>query len=383
MKTSFFFVFLLTFTLTKAQQTLKVKVNKGDALISIFNKYQLKDFKCNENEFLNLNKLDNKELILSGFSYYLPVKVYSYDGKSIRSSIGIDDWDIAKKIESYNLNLESDSIKKENYKSGELWVPFHLTTECSLLKPINRITEKSLKYSIFGKDNELVTIIDNALKNKVFYLVSGHGGPDPGAIGKYNESYLCEDEYSYDITLRLAKNLISHGAMVYLIIRDSTDGIRSDNILACDKDETCWKEQAIPLNQKKRLQQRSDMVNELYLKNKYRYKKQYLIVIHIDSQSKSKRADMFFYHHAKSKMGKSLAHQLHQTIKGQYKHHQKGRGYTGTVRTRNLHMIRESHPATVYIELGNIMNTKDQKRFIMESNRQAVADWLTLGILEN
>ena len=46
-------------------------------------------------------------------------------------------------------------------------------------------------------------------------------------------------------------------------------------------------------------------------------------------------------------------------------------------------MIRESHPATVYIELGNIMNTQDQKRFIMESNRQAVADWLALGILKN
>jgi N-acetylmuramoyl-L-alanine amidase len=383
MKTSFFFVFLLICSLIKGQQNLKVEVNKGDALISIFNKYQLNDFICNETVFLNLNKLDNKELILSGLSYSLPIKVYNYNGKSIRSTIGIDDWDIAKKIEVYNLSLENNSIKKDNYKTGELWVPFHLTSDCSFPKPINNNLQKPLNYSIFGKDNQLVTIVDNALENQVYYLVSGHGGPDPGAIGKYNNNSLCEDEYSYDITLRLAKDLISHGAMVYLIIRDSTDGIRPGDILECDKDETCWKEQTIPLNQNKRLKQRSNMVNELYLTNKTRYKKQYLIVIHIDSQSKSKRADMFFYHHAKSKIGKSLANQLHKTIKGQYKLHQKGRGYTGTVTTRDLHMIRESHPATVYIELGNIMNTQDQKRFIMESNRQAVADWLTLGILKN
>lgn len=305
MKTSFFFVLLMISFFIKGQHNLIFEVNKDDVLISIFNKYHLNNFTCNENVFLTLNKLKNTELILTGFSYSLPIKVYNYNGKSIRSTIGINDWDIAKKIEAYNLSLESDSIKKDNYKTGDLWVPFHLTSDCSVPKPINNNLQKPLNYSIFGKNNDLVTILDNALENQVYYLVSGHGGPDPGAIGKYNNNSLCEDEYSYDITLRLAKDLISHGAMVYIIIRDSTDGIRSGDILECDKNETCWKEKTIPLNQNKRLQQRSDMVNELYLTNKANYKKQYLIVIHIDSQSKSKRADMFFYHHAKSKMGKS------------------------------------------------------------------------------
>ena len=36
-----------------------------------------------------------------------------------------------------------------------------------------------------------------------------------------------------------------------------------------------------------------------------------------------------------------------------------------------------------FSELGNIMNTQDQKRFVLKSNRQAVADWLTLGVLKN
>ena len=42
-----------------------------------------------------------------------------------------------------------------------------------------------------------------------FYLVSGHGGPDPGCIGKYRGKELHEDEYAYDIILHFDKALIS------------------------------------------------------------------------------------------------------------------------------------------------------------------------------
>ena len=40
-----------------------------------------------------------------------------------------------------------------------------------------------------------------------------------------------EDEYAYDITLRLAKELLAHGAEVYIIIQDENDGIRDDFVL--------------------------------------------------------------------------------------------------------------------------------------------------------
>jgi N-acetylmuramoyl-L-alanine amidase len=36
----------------------------------------------------------------------------------------------------------------------------------------------------------------------------------------------------------------------------------------------------------------------------------------------------------------------------------------------------------VFIELGNIRNPQDQKRFILEDNRQAVANWLTEGLMK-
>ena len=45
-------------------------------------------------------------------------------------------------------------------------------------------------------------------------------------------------------------------------------------------------------------------------------------------------------------------------------------------------MLRETKVPSVYIELGNIRNAFDQQRIIVESNRQAIANWLLEGILK-
>ena len=64
------------------------------------------------------------------------------------------------------------------------------------------------KESLFGKKLATYQITSNELSGACFYLVSGHGGPDPGAIGIYQGRQLHEDEYAYDIILRLARELL-------------------------------------------------------------------------------------------------------------------------------------------------------------------------------
>ncbi len=41
------------------------------------------------------------------------------------------------------------------------------------------------KEALFGKEYATYQITSNELSGACFYLVSGHGGPDPGAIGIY------------------------------------------------------------------------------------------------------------------------------------------------------------------------------------------------------
>ena len=64
-------------------------------------------------------------------------------------------------------------------------------------------------YPIFGAKYRAVELKDNSLKGQVYYIVSGHGGPDPGCNIRLNNHFLAEDEYAYDVSLRLARNLIA------------------------------------------------------------------------------------------------------------------------------------------------------------------------------
>jgi N-acetylmuramoyl-L-alanine amidase len=237
-------------------------------------------------------------------------------------------------------------------------------------------------YPIFGKGNEKIPLQSRALKNATYYLISGHGGPDPGAMATYNGSTLCEDEYAYDITLRLAKKLIANGAKVYLIVRDEKDGIRNGEILLNTQREICYTQGTMPLNQLDRLNQRTQVVNKLYdaqPPNRY----QRLIEIHIDSRSETQQTDLYFYHLQGSEMGNRLAQNLHQTFDQNYAEHQKGRGYSGTIATRNLYTLKATKPYAVYIEVGNIQNEFDLRRIVIDNNRQALANWLCEGLIKD
>ncbi len=235
-------------------------------------------------------------------------------------------------------------------------------------------------YDIFGHKYAEVISQSNRLNGAIYYLVSGHGGPDPGAMTTYAGKAIAEDEYAYDVTLRLAKELLSHGATVYIIVRDPDDGIRDDRILEIDRDEVVYPDKEIPLNQVERLKQRVDVVNELYKKNKGKYQR--LIVTHVDSRSKGQNIDVFFYHHEKSKNGKKLAESIHKTFQSKYKKYQPNRTYEGTFEDRSsLYLVKKTHPAMTFIEIGNITNKKDQRRILDYENRQALAKWISEGVL--
>lgn len=240
---------------------------------------------------------------------------------------------------------------------------------------------KIMRFDIFGKKYAEVEIKSTELKGAVYYLMAGHGGPDPGAVGNYNNHQICEDEYAYDVTLRMARNLIEKGATVYMITIDKNDGIRDDNFLKADKDEVCYPSLTIPLNQTKRLRQRTDAVNKLSKQHTGSFQR--MIAIHVDSRSHRENIDVFFYHDKRSNTGKKSAKILQQTFKQKYNEHQPGRGYNGTVSDRNLYVVKNTFPPAVYIELGNVNHQRDIKRIIIPDNRQALANWLTQGLISD
>ncbi|MEX0313376.1 MAG: N-acetylmuramoyl-L-alanine amidase [Allomuricauda sp.] len=280
----------------------------------------------------------------------------------------------------YNKFIE---LNRENLDEGnQLFIgeSYNIPDSTYVAEKIEIETIKAKRYPIFGEAHAVVEHSSERLTNTVYYLISGHGGPDPGAVETFNGKLIAEDEYAYDITLRLAKELLSHGAQVFIIVRDENDGIRDERILEVDHDEVVYPNRTIPLNQVKRLKQRTDVVNELYKKHSGKYQR--LIVTHVDGRTKGTNIDVFFYHHHKSKNGKRLTESIHETFKRKYKKFQPNRKYTGTFKDRSsLYLVKNTLPAIAYIEIGNIRSKKDQRRFLDPDNRQALAKWISEGIL--
>lgn len=233
---------------------------------------------------------------------------------------------------------------------------------------------------LLGSTYEKVMITSHELDSCVFYLVSGHGGPDPGAIGTVGLHEMHEDEYAYDVILRLGRQLMMCGATVHFIIQDEKDGIRDDAFLIGSKSETC-RGKKIPLDQLSRLKQRCEAINSLSKSCKSKYQR--AVFIHLDSRSTDKRIDVFFYHKKSNAKGKSLAKNVQKVFKKKYDTHQPTRGYEGTVASRDLYVLNNTNVPSLFLELGNIQNSQDQQRFIKKDNREALARWLCQGIIKD
>ncbi len=370
---------LVTQVFLFSQESLEVAPKPGDGIRTFLERYSIPYSTEIESKFLDLNKDQinrQKKVLYLNQLYKMPISVYKYNGKSIRSTIGNNDYDYAKSIQEWNLSLYKVGIKPGDYRESlTLWVPdFNLQTDELNLQ---------IKEPLFGKDFESIEPISNSLSGKIFYLVSGHGGPDPGAIGNANGNELHEDEYAYDITLRLARELMLNSAKVYLIVQDKNDGIREIKYLNNSNDEYYYGNDSISHDQIFRLRKRAEIVNRLYDQNYANgFKNQYMLVLHVDSRITEKRIDVFFYHNPNSPEGEKFASTLLETIEEKYKIAQPGRGYDGSVSTRNLYMLKYTKPTAVYIELGNIQNPKDQVRLVEKNNRQAIANWLGEGVIK-
>ncbi|HRI61966.1 MAG TPA: N-acetylmuramoyl-L-alanine amidase [Saprospiraceae bacterium] len=389
----------------------------GDDVAALLTRYGLFQFECNLTQFFKLNNLRKGSKITPSTTYKLPVEVVTYNGKSIRTTLNISDWRVAKRIETYNKFTLEQGLRVDNFvQTKRLWVPWHelncppkepaakpaakpakeeiVVAEASLTKSRNSLSvppglgEKGIgkvsrDYAIFGKKYQHTPLISSKLKGKVFYIVSGHGGPDSGARGERGGRTLCEDEYAYDVSLRVLRLLLSHGATAYMIVRDPSDGIRDTEFLNCDEDEVVWGNLVVPRDQKQRLQQRCDVINDFTKQNaKAGLTDQTLIEIHVDSRSKEHKTDVFFYYRPDSESSHSLALHMQKVFLLKYLKKRNQRGYTGTVTSRNLYMLKETiTPKAVYIELANIRNSWDQQRLVMKNNRQAVANWICEGLL--
>lgn len=65
---------------------------------------------------------------------------------------------------------------------------------------------------------------------------------------------------------------------------------------------------------------------------------------------------------------------MKDTFESKYGKHQPNRGFSGTVSGRNLYVLAHTTPVSVFVELGNIQNTLDQRRLVIPSNPTGIGE---------
>ena len=94
--------------------------------------------------------------------------------------------------------MYEEKLKEQPFKKDkQLWVPYHYlncpnsavpTTPPPSKNIEGGITAHGRNFPIFGPKYAYTPLTDNKLKGQVYYIVSGHGGPDPGALAKRSVS---------------------------------------------------------------------------------------------------------------------------------------------------------------------------------------------------
>jgi N-acetylmuramoyl-L-alanine amidase len=194
---------------------LSAKPRRGDGLYLFFQRYAIPYTQQMQKKFraMNHGKFGKNGVLLLHNSYQLPIHIRTFNGKTIRSSINNNDYNYAKMIEQYNDRMHRLGVKSEDFRKDRiLWIPLFKVTETTKLYD-NKVADNEpspvieKNYDIFGKDHKKVIIKSNELSGCIYYLVCGHGGPDPGAIGRSGGFELHEDEYAYDVTFEIRQKI--------------------------------------------------------------------------------------------------------------------------------------------------------------------------------
>ncbi len=189
--------------------------------------------------------------------------------------------------------------------------PSPLYAEEDLDSPLSNYREASKLMNEFDRAIDALPRLSRILEGYRIVIDPGHGGIDPGAIvenqdGRGNKVYVVEDEYCYDIALRVYKDLKRHGADVLMTVISPNHTIRQSpdasltfvneknevwNSLAYNKSnqDSCW-----PVGSRTGLNRRVEMAENFF--GSAEREKTLFISIHADNQPYAGEGTIVAYH---------------------------------------------------------------------------------------
>ncbi|UER67779.1 LysM peptidoglycan-binding domain-containing protein [Borrelia sp. BU AG58] len=251
------------------------------------------------------------------------------------------------------------------YKPKKISQPSEFYSE-DWRSPLNAYKKASQLFKSFESLVRSRPVKNNRLKNKLVIIDPGHGGLDPGAIvkardGLGNEIFVVEDEYVYDIALRLYVYLKEYGANVELtilapdhLIRDS---VSANNTFVNVKNEV-YNDYSLNKNDtvdswisgtQEGLKKRLAVVRKFVNKYKNIDEKDMLYIsLHADNSVGAPRSMGFYYQHEDGKNSDSHSRAVLEKIT-------KGFKRSVYVKGQNLYVLKNNIVKTKFlVEVRNL-----------------------------
>lgn len=317
MKHIFWFICLVFPTVLLGQDTYDTVVaQQGDGIFSILRKEGLNPAKYFE-EFIALNKdhLRNGSELHLGRAYRIPLAEDSF--KKTGVNIALD-------------NKQEDAIFEEE------------------LAQLNHKSEK--------------------LKDAVIYLISGNDLMDETPTN---------NKVTEEINKRLAKELLVHGAKVYMISSNKNNiHVKSGNL------ESGATEGAMAgLDQ---MQEYLETINKKFLQHTGKYQR--LLITRVKGEISNAYCDVSIYHHVTSKDGKRIANNIQNLFQEQSISRKTIDRYKDVFTDKhNIYLAKNALPAITLIELetSTEKSLEYKNTMIVRSNKALFTDLIANGVLND
>ncbi len=188
------------------------------------------------------------------------------------------------------------------------------------------------------------------MTNRIVFIDAGHGGRDPGAIGRYGAN---EDIINLEITLRL-KRLVEEGGGIAILTRDGDYGLYSPDAPNKKRDD---------------LQKRKELARES--------ESHINIIIHLNSfpQTQYHGAQTFYYGGSEEskKLATLLQDELRRVLDKENRRQPK--------ESNDIYMLKDNEAPTVLVECGFLSNPEEERLLNEGRYQEKIAFAIYSGII--
>ena len=205
---------------------------------------------------------------------------------------------------------------------------------------------------IFFLKREKVVTSYLPITNKVIGIDPGHGGIDPGAVGKNGIS---ENQINLSICLKLKRFIEQSGGMV-VITRDDTNGLYTDKSISVKDKKT------------EDLNKRKEIINN--------GKCDIFLTIHLNSFPQSKYYGAQTFYSDRCKESRRLAYAVQEELKNVLDIDNK----RVPQKTDDVYLLHEAEMPSILIECGFLSNTREEVLLTDEVYQEKIAWAIYIGI---